>query len=406
MDDFKKKQLQEFFTLLEDDSVSCQIDEDEECVLVDFPNEMDTSSYDVDDFLDYMSDIKTLKRVNNSTVSTKHVRQIIIDTNRHGSPYILSKLEELSYTGPNYAIQVVSEPFLVGLQNSRDNYYDDNYGLFPCSTYWALELRYSDNNRLNKQDEIKLVERVLFDLTRRVGIAVYVSEVIDVDEFIGYADEDDAVIYADTEEVSTDMEIDIDAIPKHTELLNMYREAKEAMNPSIAFLHYYKMIEYVSPAVAKKNAFDQFHEHLSLPDTTLRDYHYMATLLDIAKGYRDNQKDDFLAISVIQTCIDVVPDFYHLPQTLQKTVKHQLGIEEKVKIESIALSNEQQMSLKKQVANILYSTRNSIVHAKSNYEPNGLECPPDSLEEVNQMMSSIGRALIQWNENQADYIWV
>ena len=118
MDDFKKKQLQEFFTLLEDDSVSCQIDEDEECVLVDFPNEMNTSSYDVDDFLDYMSDIKTLKRVNNSTVSTKHVRQIIIDTNRHGSPYILSKLEELSYTGPNYAIQVVSEPFLVGLETT------------------------------------------------------------------------------------------------------------------------------------------------------------------------------------------------------------------------------------------------------------------------------------------------
>lgn len=134
--------------------------------------------------------------------------------------------------------------------------------------------------------------------------------------------------------------------------------------------------------------------------------HYMDTLLDIVKGYRDNQKDDFLAISVIQTCIDVVPDFYHLPKTLQKTVKHQLGIEEKVKIESIALPNEQQMSLKKQVANILYSTRNSIVHAKSSYEPNGLECPPDSLEEVNQMMSSIGRALIQWNENQADYIRV
>lgn len=132
--------------------------------------------------------------------------------------------------------------------------------------------------------------------------------------------------------------------------------------------------------------------------------HYMDTLLDIVKGYKDNQKDDFLAISVIQTCIDVVPDFYHLPKNLQKTVKHQLGIDEKVKIESIALSNEQQMSLKKQVANILYSTRNSIVHAKSNYEPNGLECPPDSLEEVNQMMSSIGRALIQWNENQADYI--
>ena len=46
--------------------------------------------------------------------------------------------------------------------------------------------------------------------------------------------------------------------------------------------------------------------------------HYMDTLLNIAKGYRDNQKDDFLAISVIQTCIDVVPDFYYLSKTLQK----------------------------------------------------------------------------------------
>ena len=46
--------------------------------------------------------------------------------------------------------------------------------------------------------------------------------------------------------------------------------------------------------------------------------HYMDTLLNIAKGYRDNQKDDFLAISVIQTCIDVVPDFYQLPKTIQK----------------------------------------------------------------------------------------
>ena len=46
--------------------------------------------------------------------------------------------------------------------------------------------------------------------------------------------------------------------------------------------------------------------------------HYMDTLLDIVKGYRDNQKDDFLAISVIQTCIDVVPDFYHLPKPFKK----------------------------------------------------------------------------------------
>ena len=54
-----------------------------------------------------------------------------------------------------------------------------------------------------------------------------------------------------------------------------------------------------------------------------------------------------------------------------------------------------------QLDKVTFSKQKIVITANILYS-----CPPDSLEEVNQMMSSIGRALIQWNENQADYIRV
>ena len=70
------------------------------------------------------------------------------------------------------------------------------------------------------------------------------------------------------------------------------------------------------------------------------------------------------------------------------------------------LDSKQEISLKRQVASILYSTRNSIVHAKANYTPSGLECPSDTLDDVNQMMDKFALTLIAWNEAQPDYLRV
>ena len=66
-------------------------------------------------------------------------------------------------------------------------------------------------------------------------------------------------------------------------------------------------------------------------------------------------------------------------------------------MEKIELDANQQKSLRTQVANILYSTRNSIVHAKSNYEPKGNECKRDDLDTINHLMDSVVRQLIEWH---------
>lgn len=373
-----------------------------EDIYLSMPDDGFDTVYSVEQFLDYMSDISSFRKVDNSTVRTKHIRQTIIDMSRRGSEYIERRLTQYVYHGDNYQVRVVDNPLLIGLWNSKEGNYDDNYLIFPCSSYLALEIRYSDNNRLSIDDENQVIERVLYDLTRKLGVAVYVSSFIDVNAEVWKIDDE----YESMNVPASEATIDMNSLCKPSGILALYRQAKEIMNPEIAFLHYYKIIEYVSPAVAKKNAIATLNDHLNAADSVPRDYHYMNTMLNIASQYRDDQKDDCLTQSVIQTCLDVKPFFHLLPKPLQNQIKDNLHVAESADIRTALLSQEQEISLKKQVANILYSTRNSIVHAKANYRSTGLECPVDTLEGVNEMMDSFALALIAWNNQQPDYLRV
>lgn len=73
-------------------------------------------------------------------------------------------------------------------------------------------------------------------------------------------------------------------------------------------------------------------------------------------------KDDYLAESVIKTCVDISPLWELIPERLRKQMKKsfQTG---KSEICVDELKEEQLGSLQKQIAKMLYATRNSIVHA-------------------------------------------
>lgn len=81
--------------------------------------------------------------------------------------------------------------------------------------------------------------------------------------------------------------------------------------------------------------------------------------------------------------------------------KHNLGLNNKEWSDE-NLSEEQITSYHKQLASSLYSTRNSIVHAKSNYQSTGNEFHTDEMEAANRIMDIIATSIIQWNERQAE----
>lgn len=53
---------------------------------------------------------------------------------------------------------------------------------------------------------------------------------------------------------------------------------------------------------------------------------------------------------------------------------------------------------------ILYSTRNSIVHAKSNYKSDNNECNAQDLPIFNEFLKEACYAIINWNNRLPDHL--
>ena len=135
--------------------------------------------------------------------------------------------------------------------------------------------------------------------------------------------------------------------------------------------------------------------------SSTRDYKYLDSIFSVTRKYDLDVKDDYLAESVIKTCVDVSPLWELIPERLQRQMKKSF-LSGKSEINIDELKEEQLGSLQKQIAKMLYATRNSIVHAKSNYEPNGYELEGDELINGNRMMDVVDLSVIQWNERQPE----
>ena len=372
--------------------------EDENIVLT-FPQDYDGVSYSSEEFLNYMSDIESLVEVDKTTVRTNHIRQTIISSRYQGWDMFESRLRSFSFDGDFYTVNIVSNPFLVGLINAKNGNCDQDYGVYCCLEYTALELNYSDERRLSKEEEDQQLERITFFLTKVLGCAVYISEVIDINSKYDY--------YSVVENVEDEENDDsFDTIVKVTDLMaynpmmKLYKQALAAEDEEIKFLQYYKIIEYISPIVAKLSAYDKLNKRLDFLATSCRNHEYLDSIFSITRKYDQDLKDDYLAISVIQTCVDILPLWQFVPERLRKRIRKNLSLKRDGLDDTI--SDEQLASLQKQIARMLYATRNSIVHAKSNYEPNGYELEDDELEDGNKMMDMITMSIIQWNERQPE----
>jgi len=58
------------------------------------------------------------------------------------------------------------------------------------------------------------------------------------------------------------------------------------------------------------------------------------------------------------------------------------------------------IKIKKDLGEVIYSTRNRIVHAKSNWEESDTACPEEDMEEMNNFMMALTQQLISWNGKQ------
>ncbi len=355
------------FTQLINDDFSELEDYDfsDEMVDIGMNDEADTLSYTVEDMLRYLENIDELQ-YDEKSAWTRNIKQYIVAVDEWAVEKV--NLTRFSLTSETLKISFVENPFYIGVAAVDQGIADDNYGITPCSNYVAAEFEYLDNSSLAKDEEIRVLKQFLHTVSIETGIALKLGQFFFFDYDYYDIDEDD---------VSRNIRINygMEDLLFYTKAMDYFSKAIEIEDEEIKYLHFYKIIEYFSPVASKKSAYSMLNLRLDALRVKSRDQKYLESIFQLTRDYDTSLKDKELATTVLRECADSLELFDVLPQSIQKPIKKRLHVQKDI----LALNPSEKEGIDKEIGQILYSTRNQIVHAKSNYRPTGYECNIDDM---------------------------
>ncbi len=380
------------------------LDESEEEILVgdseiyiEFPDEPDDIAYSIADFLIYTENIDSIVKPSDSTVRSSRIVQTIININDF--LFDSAGIKNNVFENENFTISLCSNPFLIGLIATKERIFDEDYGITPCSMYTVVEIIYKDETSvLDISTETRHIKEFLFYLSHKYSTSISIGEFMS--DGFGF---DETI---DIEDISTDGEkventkISINNLLTYSNLMDMYVDAMSIGNEEIKFLYYYKIIEHCSPIVSKMKAYELLNRKLDLLPYKNRDYKYLDSIFELTREHDISLRDSELTYTVLLECIDIIQLYEFLPESIKKALSKKYQYKnENIKYD---LELSKQNSIKHGISLILYATRNSIVHAKSNYSLTGDECNVDDLEDLNIFISKLCYCLIAWNNRQPE----
>lgn len=168
-----------------------------------------------------------------------------------------------------------------------------------------------------------------------------------------------------------------------SEPLELYIKAINSPSPDIAILYFTKIIEFVSQTVIRITLTEKIRSKLLSSRALDPDAEYIK---ELGQLYDDNKvyKKDRDAIKIaISTCCDVTELDFVIPQCVSSKWKFQI-------------SNNNPDKALQELAYCVASTRNSIAHAKANYEQTGGEAPEEEFEQLSKCLKLCSQQAVRW----------
>ena len=186
------------------------------------------------------------------------------------------------------------------------------------------------------------------------------------------------------------------SLPQYTTMLKTYMQAKSTDDNQLRYLLYYKIIEYISPTVAKLELLERLNLKLDVLPICKSNISYLESIVGLVQAYDRSQRDNELVKTVLLTCADLVDLQDFLPIRVKERMQSDAKFGKNVRwtYENIKPVED---SMKITLGQFLYSTRNSIVHAKSNYNKTGFECEGNDLEQFNLLLKRLCYSIIMWS---------
>lgn len=353
-------------------------------------DEVDAINYTIEDMFRYLPNIDKLQ-YNECSAWCNNIKQFIIAVDEWEAERI--NITRFSLTSESLNLRFVENPFYIGIAALDQGIADDNYGLTPCSRYIAVEFEYLDESYLLQEDEIRILKQFLYTVSIETGVCLKLGQFFFFD--YDYYDIDD-----EDQERNTKVNYGVNDLMSFTKAMDYFSKAIEIEDQEIKYLHFYKIIEYFSPVASKKSAYNLLNLRLDALKIKNRDQKYLESIFQLTRDYDTSLKDKKLATTVLRECVDSLELFEILPNSIQQRIKKKFHLQKDVDV--TALNATEKDEIDKEIGQMLYSTRNQIVHAKSNYRSTGFECTTDDMEQLNTFMKKLCQCLIIWNNRQPD----
>lgn len=169
------------------------------------------------------------------------------------------------------------------------------------------------------------------------------------------------------------------------EVCNLFNRAISIEDFELRFFSLVKVIEYIAPTVIKRKANEQIRQRLLSADALNPDAEFIADLIQLIDNNRENKKDAAaLKLTILETC-----DLILLAKTAPKfLIKIHL-------IDGNSKDADRKAALD-ELSECITATRNQIAHAKSNFQPNGKECPNEQLPAFVDCLRLVTIQIIRW----------
>ena len=384
-----KESKEKIENILESKNISIDIfEEDEDEWAFSFPRENESYYIDEEEIIFFSKELQFLE-FNKVYSRTKNVIQF---------PFLITDsldllFEKLNFKLENndYKIVIKEKPILIGIANVALDLYS-KYAP-PLTTYNCIEITNKSNNELLIDDAHKLVASFILEFNQATNMVIELSELHDFDaDYYGYEEDED-----DDDIENTSNSIEISELINYNEAIDFYLKAQSTIDNEIKFLYYYKIIEFFSPKVAKLKAYDVLSKKLETIKYKSAKSEDLDSIIEIAEAFRKSKSDNELAKTVLSSGIDIISLFTFLPTDIQKLIGKNCSVN--INTIDYNLSLDKIDSILNILGKILYSTRNSIVHAKSNYSSDSYECKTSNLEQLNIFLSKATYQIFKWNDN-------
>ena len=143
-----------------------------------FPGEFDWTVIEIDEFFKLSEDLKEIEIVNSGIIKTRFRRYYVVDANDPDASHLIRNVIDVKTELPNgTTVEIVNEPFIVGLAATRMNEYEsDEWG--AISPYIAIEIVYKNEEDILEEDKEKeLVNSFIFEIADSFNIALDYSEI-------------------------------------------------------------------------------------------------------------------------------------------------------------------------------------------------------------------------------------